>query len=308
MIDFTTEEASIIYETSESGFVVMDVTLTPMNFLKSDERYARAQLYKEYNKKIFLELIHDRYNDYDNKALEVYYQGIFIGHIRKNFDNDDVDNTYFINDFCFDGDMLIQDISVSWDGKKFNLQRMMSEQEDLISQEQSTKRLYKAYELHKIEEKKKEYEDKVLKDEEILKNTWNKIEDISGGAVTRKYHFNTKVDPTMALFTGHTLISLTKEEVWAVEEAAVEMCTDPTVIQPLSMSVALSSQILAALKAKKQAASDKKDEQIVKGRDRRIQPEKDIKKKNSTSEDPPVIVWPFFFLLIIGFLFAVFLG
>jgi len=112
---------------SDSVFTYLDVFLTPANLLRSDERYARTNLYKEYDTKTYLELLHDRGNEYDSKALEVYYNGTFIGHIMKIFKDENIDNTRVVNNFCFDENRL-NNIELFWSGEKFFLKKQTEEQ------------------------------------------------------------------------------------------------------------------------------------------------------------------------------------
>lgn len=77
----------------------MNVELTPANYLESNEsRFQRAKLLNNQlnSEEQNLSIMHDRYNDHDNLALEVYCDQIFIGYIRKN-----VPNGEQINEFCF---------------------------------------------------------------------------------------------------------------------------------------------------------------------------------------------------------------
>ena len=74
-------------ETDDGEFNSLSVLLTAADLLKSDERFTRAKLYQIDNDEISLAVIHDRFNEKDNRALEVYYDKTFIGYIRKRFDN-----------------------------------------------------------------------------------------------------------------------------------------------------------------------------------------------------------------------------
>lgn len=82
----------------------MVVTLTPKNFLKQHQRNKRLDLYRHPDQ-MSLEILHNRYNEHDFYALEVYCENIFIGNIRKKFE--DRDETEKINQFCFDGKLFI---------------------------------------------------------------------------------------------------------------------------------------------------------------------------------------------------------
>jgi len=87
----------------------IEVELTPAKYLTSEQRYIRAQLI---NNKITesehkLEILHDKFNEHDSLALEVYTNQIFIGYILKNSPS--------IDSFCFNNDNLLRDISIIWD-------------------------------------------------------------------------------------------------------------------------------------------------------------------------------------------------
>ncbi len=97
--------------------------------MNTEERYERANLYKEYDIEIELELIHNKGNEHDIRALEVYHNQLYIGHIRKIFQDDDIDNSKIINDFCFE-DNKLRDVSLFWSGEEFYLRRKTKEQRE----------------------------------------------------------------------------------------------------------------------------------------------------------------------------------
>ncbi len=105
-------------ETEDEEFAYLSVLLTPMDLLKSNERFARAQLYKIDSEQISLEIVHDRFNEKDSRALEVYYNETFIGYVRKRFDNEYIDNTQIVDNFFFDGDKF-KNLEMYWNGSTF---------------------------------------------------------------------------------------------------------------------------------------------------------------------------------------------
>ncbi len=76
----------------EKGYIV---ALTPERFLKQYQKNKRQNLSKHSS----VEFIHNRFNEYDRYALEVYFEDVFIGHVRKNYDDDNKASE--INKWCF---------------------------------------------------------------------------------------------------------------------------------------------------------------------------------------------------------------
>ncbi len=146
-------------ETSDSTYRYIKVILTPASLLNSEEKYARKELYEEYEDEIVLELIHDRGNEYDRKALEVYYEHIYIGHIRKKFKDSDIDNTRIINDFCFENNRL-KDVDIVWDGNNFILSQKT---------EQGLKEEYEQEKKHKAQKIARDKERQLKKERERQK-------------------------------------------------------------------------------------------------------------------------------------------
>ncbi len=89
----------------QNGIISLTIDLTPKVFLEAKQLTIREDLEKTNFNKI-LNLKHNKYNNNDNFALEIYYNEIFIGHVRKKFKYEGIDNTSIINNFCFEGDLL----------------------------------------------------------------------------------------------------------------------------------------------------------------------------------------------------------
>jgi len=90
----------------------------------SDIRYlnvllttTKHDLPKDWDIEIALEIKH---NKDDSKSIEVYHDEVFIGCVQKVFEDDGIDNTLIVNEFCFKGDAL-KDVSALWDGESFYL-------------------------------------------------------------------------------------------------------------------------------------------------------------------------------------------
>ena len=107
--------------THNDEYEYLSVILSPMNELRSDERYARAKLY-ETNDTVELELIYDKLHVYDSSRLEVYYEGVYIGYVQKKFITTKIDHTEKVDSFCFDSDEFLC-LSIVWDGEKLMLKK-----------------------------------------------------------------------------------------------------------------------------------------------------------------------------------------
>ncbi len=83
--------------------IKLHIDLTPEYFLDNNQKMTRNLLKKIKNKKVTLDIKHNKNNSHDNKALEVYYKNIFIGYIRKNYKNEycGYDSKNHIEDYCF---------------------------------------------------------------------------------------------------------------------------------------------------------------------------------------------------------------
>ncbi len=161
----------------DSKYVCLKVMLTPSSLLNARERYTRSDLYKEQDTEIKLELIHDKGNEADSKALEVYYDQIFMGHIRKKFKDADINNTNVVNDFCFE-DNKLRDISLFWNGEEFYLRKKSKEtvqkeflyKQKLIREkeerEEEKKRKKEKENRKKAEKKKRKKEEDERKEED----------------------------------------------------------------------------------------------------------------------------------------------
>jgi len=124
-------------ETDDGELSTLSVLLTPMDLLKTDERFARAKLYQIDSEEIELDIVHDRFNENDNKALEAYYDKTFIGYVRKRFDNEYIDNTERVEEFCFN-DNKIRDLQLLWNGIEFILKGMSVEKRKKLKEEKES--------------------------------------------------------------------------------------------------------------------------------------------------------------------------
>ncbi len=147
--DFSTIVENSYKQVSDGEFNSLIVLLTPMNFLKSDERFVRAKLCQIDKGEIDIDLMHDRFHEADSKALEVYYDKTFIGYVRKRFNSEHIDNTEVVDEFCFDGNKL-GNIEMYWDGENFKLKKKVYPSNEKRSERQHNQLEEKSYIQPKI--------------------------------------------------------------------------------------------------------------------------------------------------------------
>ncbi len=83
----------------------MEVGLTPIGYLAENDAAKREEMLEKSNiSKIYLKVIHEKSNNFDNKALKVYCDDNSIGYIQKRFPDKDL--TYGIEKFCFSENAL----------------------------------------------------------------------------------------------------------------------------------------------------------------------------------------------------------
>ena len=150
-------------------YLCLKVMLTSSSLLKTRERYERSSLYNKEDVIIELELIHDKGNEYDNKALEVYFNRIFMGHVRKRFKDDAIDNTRVVNEFCFE-DNKLSNVSIFWSGEEFYLRKISKEYKRKSNEKKIEKRRRKADEnaFNILREKKITSLDEIHKEINII--------------------------------------------------------------------------------------------------------------------------------------------
>ena len=67
-------------------------------------------------------LVNDKFNKYDNKTLEVYFDGVYIGYVKKAFEEESIDYIELVDGFCFREEKLLN-IKLFWNGLGFYLQK-----------------------------------------------------------------------------------------------------------------------------------------------------------------------------------------
>ena len=118
----------------------IEVHLTPSKYLSSEEKYIRTNLInnKLNNSQINLEVFHDKYNNYDPLAIEVYCNKTMIGYIRK--------DTSKIDTFCFENNK-IKNLSLQWENNKFLLYNNKWNKQEIHKKKDS--RIYQVSEFKK---------------------------------------------------------------------------------------------------------------------------------------------------------------
>ena len=108
------------YTQSTQQLQSIEINLTPSKYLNSEARYLRAKLINNELKSsdINLEIMHDKYNNNDSLALEIYCSNVMIGYIQK------YNSSVKINDFCFIGNQKIKDLTLKWKNNKFYLSKI----------------------------------------------------------------------------------------------------------------------------------------------------------------------------------------
>ncbi|CAA6826621.1 MAG: Unknown protein [uncultured Sulfurovum sp.] len=88
----------------------LNILLTTASLLTEEAQQKRAELYAIDDSDVQLELKHDSEN------LKIYYEKTHIGSVQIFFEEDDIDNTEVIHDFCFIKNTLTK-IEAIWDGE-----------------------------------------------------------------------------------------------------------------------------------------------------------------------------------------------
>jgi len=127
---------------------IKNVELTPSQHLSTNEKYIRAKITnnKELTDWSDFELMHEKSNNHDAMAIQVFYKEIFIGYIKKN-------NTFIssseINFFCFNKNILYE-LQINWVNDSFQIRKVLTD------------------EIKKYREKEKELEEEAKKQREII--------------------------------------------------------------------------------------------------------------------------------------------
>lgn len=109
-------QKKVYHKTSGSSADYLNILLNSMELLTASEKEKREELCAIDDEDIELTL------KSHHQELKVYYEEIYIGSIQKTFEEDGIDNSTVLNDFCFEKNKL-QNIEVLWDGEGFYLRK-----------------------------------------------------------------------------------------------------------------------------------------------------------------------------------------
>jgi hypothetical protein len=109
-------QKKVYHKTSGSSANYLNVLLNSMELLTASEKEKREELCAIDDEDIELTL------KSDYQELKVYYEQVYIGSIQKTFEEDGIDNSTVLNDFCFEKNKL-KNIEILWDGEGFYLRK-----------------------------------------------------------------------------------------------------------------------------------------------------------------------------------------
>jgi len=92
----------------------LNVMLSSSSLLNETQQEKRAKLCQIDDEDIEL-TVH-----LNKKEVEIYHEDVFIGRVQKLFEEEGIDNTDRVNQFCFNGDEA-KKIEAFWDGESFFL-------------------------------------------------------------------------------------------------------------------------------------------------------------------------------------------
>lgn len=142
-----------------------NIDLTPGKYLSSEGKYLRAKLTNNEldNSSQNLEVLHEKFNDNDSLALEVFCNKTSIGYIQKY--SSDVD----IDEFCFIDNKKINNLTLQWESNQFTLKKVLSHSENEILKLEKIREEKKAREKIEKKLKEEEKEEKLLYEEKLMK-------------------------------------------------------------------------------------------------------------------------------------------
>jgi len=110
------KQKKVYHKTSGSSADYLNILLNSMELLTASEKEKREELCAIDDEDIELTLKNN------HQDLNVYYEEVYIGSVQKVFEEDKIDNTTIINEFCFK-DNELENIKVLWDGEGFYLKK-----------------------------------------------------------------------------------------------------------------------------------------------------------------------------------------
>jgi hypothetical protein len=100
---------------NDSKYLYLNILLSPLSLLRDEEQEERTNLIQLCNTETELELLH-------RQNLDIYYDDVFIGSVQKVFEDEGIDNTEIVNEFCF-LDAKLKKIEAFWSGEFFCLRQ-----------------------------------------------------------------------------------------------------------------------------------------------------------------------------------------
>lgn len=101
----------------------ISINLTPSKYLGAEGKYLRAKLTNDEldTSTVELEVLHDKFNDNDPLALEVYCNQVSIGYIRKVGSDVDIDK------YCFIDNRTKGELTIEWKNNEFSLFKVVDD-------------------------------------------------------------------------------------------------------------------------------------------------------------------------------------
>lgn len=102
--------------TSDKNYDYLYFMLSPIELLESYEQDTRNNFFRMNNTETALEFKVNM----DRKSIELYDEELYIGSLRKVFEEENINNTKIVDDFCFTNNRF-EDLEAFWNGEKFYL-------------------------------------------------------------------------------------------------------------------------------------------------------------------------------------------
>lgn len=106
---------------SDLEYQYLYILLTPLHLLTPHQKDNRITLTKTCSNQTSLE-VNEKITQ--NKTIEIYYEDSSIGNILKISENNNINYSHIVNDFCFIDDKL-KEIEAFWDGFNFYIRRKL---------------------------------------------------------------------------------------------------------------------------------------------------------------------------------------
>jgi hypothetical protein len=190
----------------------IEVDLTPSEYLSSNEKYIRAKIlnHKELVDWNDFELMHEKSNNYDSMAIQVFYNEIFIGYIKKN-------NSRFssseINTFCFEHNNLIE-LWINFVDDSFQIRRVLNE--TIKQKKEEAKEL--EYQRKVLEEKHKKNQETELNREKLKEMEIAKLKSLKDFLVNLDLQESFLVELAKPLNIQDSVIKIIEKDISSIEK------------------------------------------------------------------------------------------